>query len=105
MVIGHVERAWGYSIIGAASAGPQIQTFQNAIGRTLIGQPMGYALKDFSERYAALSTSLSALLQQGQWGGKVDPDELATNWIERNDAEGYILIGDPAVKLRANDLS
>jgi hypothetical protein len=101
--IGHVERAWGTSII-ASHAGPQIQTFQNAIGRILIGQPLGYALKDFNERYAALSTSMAAILQQAGWGAAPDPESLAYQWIERNDAEGYILIGDPAVKLRVNDL-
>ena len=100
--IGHVERAWGTSIIPSHS-GPQIQTFQNAIGRILIGQPLGYALKDFNERYAALSTSLAATLQQAGWGSAPDPDSLVMQWIERNDAEGYILIGDPAVKLRVND--
>jgi hypothetical protein len=99
--IGHVERAWGYSIISPV-AGGQIQTFQNAIGRILIGQPLGYALKDFNERYAALSTSLSATLQQAGWGANVDDNALATTWIQRNDAEGYILIGDPAVKLRVD---
>jgi hypothetical protein len=100
--IGHVERAWGTSII-PSQTGPQIQTFQNAIGRILIGQPLGYALKDFNERYAALSTSLAATLQQAGWGSPPDPDTLVMQWIERNDAEGYILIGDPAVKLRVND--
>ncbi len=102
--IGHVERAWGTSII-SPNAGQQIQTFQNAIGRILIGQPLGYALKDFNERYAALSTGLASTLQKAGWGGSVDQDALAMNWIERNDAEGYILIGDPAVKLRVQDLT
>lgn len=102
--IGHVERAWGTSIISGMS-GPQIQTFQNAIGRILIGQPLGYALKDFNERYAALSTSIANTLQKAGWGDKVDRDKLATNWIERNDAEGYVLIGDPAVRLRAEELA
>ncbi|GAP13721.1 peptidase family C25 [Longilinea arvoryzae] len=102
--IGHVERAWGTSII-SGQAGPQILTFQNAIGRILIGQPLGYALKDFNERYAALSTGISAALQKAGWGDQIDADALATNWIERNDAEGYVLIGDPAVRLRADDLT
>ncbi len=102
--IGHVERAWGTSIISGMS-GPQIQTFQNAIGRILIGQPLGYALKDFNERYAALSTGISSTLEKAGWGDKIDQDALATNWIERNDAEGYVLIGDPAVRLRAEELT
>lgn len=101
--IGHVERAWGTSII-SGMAGPQIQTFQNAIGRILIGQPLGYALKDFNERYAALSTSIANTLHRAGLGDTIDQDTLATNWIERNDAEGYVLIGDPAVHLRAEEL-
>ena len=36
---------------------------------------------------------------------KIDRDALATTWIERNDAEGYVLIGDPAVHLRAEELA
>ncbi len=102
-VIGHVERAWGYSIL-APYAGQQIQTFQNTLGRILIGQPIGYALKDFNERYAALSTGLSSMLQQAGWGANIDPEALTTRWIERNDAEGYILIGDPAATIRIQDL-
>ena len=102
-VIGHVERAWGYSII-TPDAGAQIQTFENAIGRILVGQPLGYALKDFHERYAVLSTGLSALIQKAGWGENIDQATLAARWIERNDAEGYILIGDPAVALRIDDL-
>jgi hypothetical protein len=102
--IGHVERAWGYSIT-PPDAGVQIQTFQNALGRILTGQPLGLALKDFNDRYAELSTYLAATLEKKGWGGgKVDENALATNWIERNDAEGYILIGDPAVRLRTADL-
>lgn len=102
--IGHVERAWGYSIT-TAGAGPQLLPFQNAIGRILLGQPVGYAVKDFNERYAALSTSLTGLLEELDFGATdVSDAELAANWVERNDAEGYLVIGDPAVRLRVNDL-
>jgi hypothetical protein len=48
-VIGHVERAWGYSIT-TAEAGPQISPFRNAIGRILGGLPVGYAIRDLKMR-------------------------------------------------------
>lgn len=102
-VIGHVERAWGYSI-ETPEAGPTIETFRNTIGRILFGLPVGYAVKDFNERYASISTILSALLETRSFGGNVPDTELAANWIERNDAEGYVVLGDPAVRLRVNDL-
>ena len=102
--IGHVERAWGYSIV-TPDAGPQLIPFQNAIGRILTGQPVGYAMKDFNERFAVLSTSLANLLQQAGYGATVDDFMLASAWIERNDAEGYLLLGDPAVRLRTDKMT
>lgn len=102
--IGHVERAWGYSIQPPTVESPQLLPFQNAIGRILIGQPIGHALKDFNERYAALSSQLAGTLERIGFGQTVDESTLAANWIERNDAQGYAVIGDPAVHLRVNDL-
>ncbi len=101
-VIAHVERAWGYSIV-TANAGPQLQPFENAIGRILSGQPVGHAMKDFNERYAALATSLSSLLEEASFGATVSDFELVNSWAERNDAEGYVVLGDPAVRMRVDD--
>jgi Peptidase family C25 len=101
--IGHVERAWGYSIV-TQNAGAQLLPFQNAISRMLVGQPVAYAMKDFNERYAALSTSLSSMLEELSFGAQISNFELASAWIERNDAEGYIVMGDPAVRLRVSEL-
>jgi hypothetical protein len=98
-VIGHVERAWGYSIV-TNQAGPQLIPFQNAIGRLLRGEPVGLAMKDFNERYAALSTNLSDLQEKIGFGMSVPDSTLVSTWIERNDAEGYVVLGDPAVRLR-----
>jgi hypothetical protein len=102
--IGHVERAWGYSIV-TPNAGAQLLPFENAIGRILLGQPIGHAMKDFNERYAALSTSLASLLEEKSFGSPVSSFELTSAWIGRNDAEGYVIIGDPAIKMRVNDLA
>jgi len=101
--IGHVERAWGYSFI-TPKAGPQLQPFRNAISRILSGEPVGHAMKDFKERYVFLSTRLSSLLEKLNYDPTAVSDrDLARNWIERNDAESYIIVGDPAVHLRVND--
>jgi hypothetical protein len=101
--IGHVERAWGYSI-RPDTASPQLLPFKNALSRMLRGEPIGHAMRDFSERYAFLSTDLNSKLEELSFGGHVPDKELAFNWIERNDAEGYAVIGDPAAKLRVQDL-
>jgi hypothetical protein len=96
--IGHVERAWGCSIV-VPGAGVQLLPFENAIGRILAGEPVGYALNDFFDRYAALSVTLSSLLEQISFGKQIPDHELASAWIARNDAEGYFLLGDPAYRL------
>jgi hypothetical protein len=97
--IAHVDRAWNHSIV-QAGAGPQLIPFENAIGNILAGRPIGLALKDFNERFAALSVSLAGMLEQIEDGASVPDAQLATAWIQRNDAEGYALFGDPAARLR-----
>jgi hypothetical protein len=31
---------------------------------------------------------------------KATPQEIAATWVERNDAQNYVLLGDPAVRIR-----
>jgi hypothetical protein len=81
-------------------AGSQLLPFENAVGHILKGEPVGLAMKTFFERYASLSVSLSSLLEDVGFGVAVPDDELTTAWISRNDAEGYLILGDPAVRLR-----
>jgi hypothetical protein len=98
-VIGHVERAWGYSFVFGEEA--QLVPFQNAVGRILTGRPVGFAMKDFNERYAALSTNISDVLEELGYGKVVSDIQLARLWTERNDAQNYVLLGDPAATLKA----
>jgi hypothetical protein len=99
-VIGHVERAWGTSFLGARQS-EQITVFESAIERLLKGHPVGSAMEYFDSRYAALSTELVTELDRIGWDPPppYDPRELARMWTANNDARGYIIIGDPAVRL------
>jgi len=97
--IGHVDRAWGCSFF-EGSAGQQLTPFENAIGNVLLGKPIGLALKEFTARFASLSVSLADLLVGIRAGLGFDAQDLASQWIQRNDAEGYALYGDPAARLR-----
>ena len=103
-VIGHVERAWGYSI-ATPQAGAQLLPFHNTLERLAQGQPVGHAVKDFNERYAALSTSLTSMLEEIGFGAFVEDAQLARAWVEHNDAEGYVVVGDPAAALRIGAMS
>ncbi len=96
-VVGHVERAWGTSFLGPRRT-EQIAVFQSAVERLLKGHPVGSAMEYFNGRYAAVSTELTAVLERAQWE-EPDPDEVSEMWTANNDARGYIVIGDPAVRL------
>jgi hypothetical protein len=105
-VIGHVERAWGYSFV---SPGGNLdnQTFVDALKRLLNGEPLGLATdQTFNLRYASKSSDLSAVLEELEY----TPDymneyDLAHMWTASNDARNYVVIGDPAARLPVEDVS
>ena len=109
-VVGHIDRAWGLSFLSPMAARPEgvenrtqehVEVFAAAIDRLLNGHPVGSALDYFNTRYAAITTELSYLYES-----ITDPPSLeetyrlAELWTASNDARGYVVLGDPAVRLR-----
>jgi predicted DNA-binding ArsR family transcriptional regulator len=101
-VIGHVDQAWGFSMQDPKVAGPQIAAFRNSIGTILSGAPVGHAMsKYFGAKFAELSALLlNATSPTASAAMKLNDHDLAVRWIERNDAQNYLLLGDPAVRIR-----
>ena len=78
-VIGHVDRAWGNSL--ADASGRHIGPFRDTLGHLMTGKPVGYAVKGFNERYAALSNAVASMLQERGYGREVDARELSRAWL------------------------
>lgn len=97
-VVGHVERAWGFSIKWGR-AGVQTAVFEHTLERLMDGYPVGSALKYFPERYADIATMLNPMFEDLKFDLPVDEREFAELWTANNDARSYVIIGDPAVKL------
>ena len=59
---------------------------------------------DLAAHMTMLSEVLTRLLGDAFHGLPVNNAELVSTWTHRNDAAGFVLLGDPAVRLRVNDL-
>jgi hypothetical protein len=104
-VIGHVDRAWSFSIRPPSAAGPQIRTFINTLAFTLGGAPAGFAVQqNFGGHFSALSVDLLDWISPTAPAATRPTDrELVNAWTQRNDAQNYVILGDPAVRIR-NDM-
>ncbi|MBN1247090.1 MAG: hypothetical protein JXC32_05490 [Anaerolineae bacterium] len=114
-VISHVERLWGLSFLSEAMVRPEgmqsrkrehIEVYASAIERLLTGHPVGSALDFFNMRHAAIATELTYLYDQlSDPPTRDDAHRLAELWTANNDARGYIIVGDPAVRLSASGIT
>jgi len=100
--VGHVDRAWNLSFLFKGIK-PRILPFTNSISALLAGAPLGMAMEYVTLRYATTATELVNLLQKIRaWNFAVDDRELAHLWLATNDARNFLIIGDPAIRLRAS---
>jgi Peptidase family C25 len=106
-VVAHVDRAWGYSIQAPKMSGAQINTFRNSLESAMCGDPIGHAIHDqFGGHFAVLSTALlSALSPTAAAGSQLSDRDIVTYWLQRNDAQNYVTLGDPAARIRADKLA
>jgi hypothetical protein len=97
-VVGHVERAWGYSFTWPR-AGEQLDVFESTMSSVMKGATLGVAIEYFNDRYAALTTELEDEKDNVRYGAIPDPMGISGLWTAKNDARNYVILGDPAVRL------
>ncbi len=119
-VIAHVDLAfqWAFEDVNGT---PQVQAIRNPLELLMQGKRVGLAADSLSLMWSTLSAQLgmdfggfalsaaaAALSASGaepaaQLNTK-DATKLANRTIARDDARNYIVLGDPAVRLRVEDL-
>jgi len=103
-VMAHIDRAWSYSFQAARSA-PQVQEFRDVMVRVLKGERIGQCADQFNLRWAVLSAELADARRMREiMPGEVSDAVLANRWVARDDARNYLILGDPAVRLRVEDM-
>jgi hypothetical protein len=109
--IGHIDPAWLYSFAPPTSLkdvrgwGTRMAPFRQAVDDLLKGATVGYAVRLFSEIYAAISADLATIENQFQANAARGQDpqwtkNLIDTWMTRNDTQNFIVLGDPAVKAK-----
>lgn len=99
-VIGHIDRAWAYSF-QSNSGQAMVQAFRDPLVRLIQGRRVADALDVFDQRWTVLSAGLLTLLQnRDAMPNSVPASVLANRWVARDDARNYIVLGDPAARLR-----
>ncbi len=90
---------------GAAAWHVRLEPFRHAV-RELLGarRPVGLAMSMMGTRYAQLSAQLANTanrLKDGTWERTPELEaHLASMFLRRNDAQNYLVLGDPAAQVR-----
>jgi hypothetical protein len=100
-VMAHVDRAWSWSFQTGTGL-PQNQVMRSTMDAMLLGLRAGMALDFFNLQWSTMAARLGMLQGQANAG---PPAALANLMIARDDARNYALFGDPAVRLRVEDMA
>jgi hypothetical protein len=99
-VIAHVDRAFSYGfedVMGSSQA----QLLRTPLELLMRGRRVGLAMEPLNQQWASLAAQLGVLLGGNTPGDPPPrPPVIAHLYIARDDARNYMVLGDPAVRLR-----
>lgn len=96
-VIGHVDQCFLHSFLWEETIS-EIEHFASTLGKLMRGMPVGHAMEHFNRRFALMSAWL-----MDQFCNPEPPSESSIklrSWVSLQDARNYVVLGDPAVRLR-----
>lgn len=104
--VGHVDRALQHSFlwygrehgVDGQNNDSYTRVFESAIRELLNGRPLGSAMQNFGRRTNALAFHTLAQARGNYRGGR-DPAWESYLWSAYNDARGYVILGDPYVRV------
>ncbi|GDX04616.1 C25 family cysteine peptidase [Buttiauxella sp. A111] len=99
-VLGHVDRAWASSFQTRRGTA-QPQGLGDVVSRVLFGQRVGLATDEFNSQWGVWSAELVDLLRRANDGEAIKDADLLALRTMRDDCRNYVVLGDPAVRLRA----
>lgn len=102
-VLAHIDRAWAYSFRAGSLA--QTQGFSSILINLMSGDRIGEACDAFNLLQASSQQALNQLLPKVVRDEAVNEVTLANKWVALNDARSYVVLGDPAVRLRVEDMA
>jgi len=103
--IAHIDRAFA-SAFQSSRAQSQPQDIRDVLVQIMQGQRVGQAMDKFNLHWAVLAAELTELLRDRE----IDPTSVSENtllncWLGRDDGRNYVVLGDPAVRLRVEAMS
>ncbi|WP_437721668.1 hypothetical protein [Sorangium sp. So ce861] len=103
-VMGHVDLAWTYSFqerdTGRALSRPS--KFVEVVRATVETSRVGSSFRELLKASILTNVELTSLYDDAErLGAAPDPARLGHLWMLRQDLSGYVLLGDPAVRLPA----
>ncbi|ATB40387.1 hypothetical protein CYFUS_005836 [Cystobacter fuscus] len=105
--VGHSDLAWNFGFVNPANlAESRASRILSALEVLAKGSRVGVALDALMRSFRDVNDSLMSVYQERQEAleeerpDPTDPKRLGYLWMLRNDLRGYLLLGDPAVRLQ-----
>jgi hypothetical protein len=97
--VGHVDLSWAAAFWDAQQEQADVSIFESFVRRVLRGDTVGMAMSKFSQIVNDYNDALTSYMGHSGQMDIRDEKAVGNYWINRNNARGFALLGDPAVRI------